>query len=186
MELFPELQLGWLNGWIPLAAFYLVFILLLRLFPQDVVRRLYDRSGWTQEQRILGAVGLPFALAGLVLIIFTPLKMGQPVFLLGSAMYGLGLVGFVTALFDFRNTPPDRPVTGGLYKYSRNPQWVTFATALLGTSVAVGSWSAFLLLGVRVVFNHFRILGEERSCLKQYGDVYGGYMESVPRYLSLF
>ena len=181
MELIPKLRLGWLNGWIPVAAFYVVFALLMRLFPKDVVRRLYDRSGWTEEQRILSTAGLPFALAGLVLIVFTPLKTGRPIFLVGTLLYALSFAGFVIALFNFKNTPPDRPVTKGLYRFSRNPQWVMFAGALLGMGMTVGSGAVLLLFSVRIACNHFRILGEEKACLERYGEAYREYMARVPR-----
>ena len=50
MTLFPPLQLGWLNGWIPVVVFYGVFLVLLRIFPKETVERLYDDSGWTLDQ----------------------------------------------------------------------------------------------------------------------------------------
>jgi len=34
MELFPTLELGWLNGWIFTATFYLIFGILLKILPQ--------------------------------------------------------------------------------------------------------------------------------------------------------
>ena len=80
MELFPPLQWSWLNGWIPVLLFFSMYGILLRIFPEDVVDRLYDRSGWTRRQTTLGALGLPFAFASLILIILTPLKIGRPVF----------------------------------------------------------------------------------------------------------
>jgi protein-S-isoprenylcysteine O-methyltransferase Ste14 len=101
-------------------------------------------------------------------------------------MYVLGFVGFVMALFNFKYTPMNQPVTEGLYRFSRNPQWVMFAIVMLSTGIAVGSGIAVLLLSVRIVFNHFRILGEERACLEQYGDAYREYMERAPRYMLFF
>ena len=80
MSLFPPLYLGWLNGWIPILLFYLIFILLLKIFPKETVERLYDRANWTKKQSRMAQVGLPFALAGMVLVLFTPLKINQPVF----------------------------------------------------------------------------------------------------------
>jgi protein-S-isoprenylcysteine O-methyltransferase Ste14 len=37
-----------------------------------------------------------------------------------------------------------------------------------------------------LAFAHFRILAEEGTCLRQYGDSYRVYMERVPRYFLLF
>lgn len=186
MTFFPPLRLGWLNGWIPILCFYGIFILLLKIFPKETVERLYDRSHWTKQQGVLVSIGLPFALAGMVLILFNPLKISQPVFWIGLVLYLVGFAGFVYSLLSFNTTPLDEPVTKGLYKISRNPQWVAFAVLIISTSLMVGSWTAFILLLVRVIMNHFRILGEERALGIQYGESYLAYKESVPRYLLFF
>ncbi len=186
MTIFPPLRLGWLNGWIPILFFYGIFFWLLKIFPKETVERLYDRSHWTKQQATLASVGLPFALASMVLIIFTPLKINQPVFWIGFVLNLTGFAGFVYSLLSFNAAPLDKPVTKGLYKISRNPQWVAFTVAIIGTSLMVGSWTAFFLLLVRVIMNHFRILGEERALEIQYGESYLIYKESVPRYWLLF
>jgi protein-S-isoprenylcysteine O-methyltransferase Ste14 len=186
MELFPPLRLGWFNGWIPVVLFYGCFIFLLRIFPDKTVARLYDDSGWTIDQARPAKIGLPFALAALVLILFTPLKLGQPVFWIGLAVTIIGQAGFIYSLHTFNITPLTEPVTGGLYKFSRNPQWVGFAIVMIGFSLMVGSWTVLGLLMVRVMMNHFRILGEEKALEDQYGDSYLDYRNSVPRYLLFF
>lgn len=186
MSYFPPLHLGWLNGWIPIFLFYGVFFVLLKIFPKDTVERLYDRSHWTNQQANLARIGLPFALVGLILIMFTALKIGQPIFWFGLVMYLVGFAGFLSSLYSFNNASLGKPVTVGLYKVSRNPQWVAFAFGIIGTSLMVGSWTAFLLLMVRVVMNHFRILGEERALEIQYGEPYLAYQKIVPRYLFFF
>lgn len=86
----------------------------------------------------------------------------------------------------FKNTPPDEPVERGIYRLSRHPQIVMSSVVLLGDCIAVGSWSALLLLLVARVFGHFGILAEEEVCLRQYGDAYRTYMERVPRYFVFF
>jgi protein-S-isoprenylcysteine O-methyltransferase Ste14 len=186
MTLFPSLSLGWLNGWIPIVLFYGVFILLLKIFPQETVDRLYEDSGWTLEQARPAKIGLPFALAALVLLIFSPIKFGQPLFWIGLALALIGEAGFLHSLYLFNITPGNEPVTGGLYKISRNPQWVTFAAVMVGFSFMVGSWTILVLLSVRIIMNHFRILGEEKALADQYGASYLAYKESVPRYFIFF
>ena len=186
MTLFPPLKLGWLNGWIPGTLFYLVFFTLLKIFPKETVARLYDKSGWTLEQARLAKIGFPFALAALFLLPFISLKIDQPIFWVGLILYLVGFVGFVYSLHTFNITPLGEPVTGGLYKFSRNSQWVAFAVILLGISLMVGSWTILVLISVRIIMNHFRILGEEKALAEQYGQSYLDYKESVPRYFIIF
>ena len=186
MELFPAFEIGWLNGWLPMGILYLIFGIFLLVFPKEVVSRLYDRSGWSREQKAIVLTGKLVALVWFPLIIFTPLKIGTPVFVLGMVLFASGLIGFVVALFNFRNTPLDRPVTKGLYRISRNPQQFMLLVAGAGISIAIGSLLALLMLLLGVVFTHRKLLAEERSCLRQYGDSYRAYMERVPRYFLFF
>jgi len=186
MERIPKLELGWLNGWIPLCLLYVTYAILLKAFPRDVVARLYDKSGRSKTQTVCILVAaLPHIACG-VLILLTPLKIGTAVFLLGMVLFAFGLVGFVLALFNFRDTPLDQPATRGLYRVSRNPQEFMFTILWLGICFAVGSGVALLLLIAARLCLHFRILAEERACLKRYGDSYRSYTKRVPRYFLFF
>jgi protein-S-isoprenylcysteine O-methyltransferase Ste14 len=186
MELFPALSLSWLNGWIALVLLVLVDGFLFLIFPKPVVKRLWDRSGWSPEQTVFTVLGKLVALGGLILIVFTPLKTGTPFFYLGSALVLAALAGLAKALFDFRNTPLDQPVSLGMYKISRHPQIVMSALVLLGASVAIGSWTAVILWVISRLLSHAGILAEEEICLKQYGESYRQYLQRVPRYFIFF
>ncbi len=186
MELTPEINLGLLNGWLLLVFFYTVFGVLLLSFPKSVVARLYDRSAWSKRQKTLSAIGKLFILAWFALVILTPLNIWHVVFVLGGAIYLLGLLGFVLSLFNFKDTPLDQPVTKGLYRISRNPQQVSILLSYLGISMAIGSWVAVILITIGAIMSHIRVIAEERSCLQQYGDSYRQYLEQVPRYFLFF
>ncbi len=186
MTLFPPLSLGWINGWIPVLVFYGIFFFLLKVFPKETVDRLYEDSGWTLDQARPAKIGLPFALAAIILILFTPLKLGQSIFWIGLVLIVIGESGFLYSLHTFNLTPTAEPATKGLYKISRNPQWITLAVVMVGFSFMVGSWTVLALLIVRIVMNHFRILGEEKALEVQYGDAYLEYKKSVPRYFVFF
>ena len=186
MTLFPHFSLGWLNGWIPIVIFYGIFFFLLKVFPKETVDRLYEDSGWTLDRARPAKIGLPFALAALILILFTSLKINQTIFWIGLALALIGQTGFIYSLHTFNITPAEEPVTEGLYKISRNPQWVTFAVVMVGFSLMVGSWTVLALLTVRVVMNHFRILGEEKALEEQYRSSHLEYKNSVPRYFLFF
>ena len=186
MTLFPPLSLGWLNGWIPIVIFYVIFFLLLKVFPKETVDRLYEDSGWALDQARPAKIGLPFALAAMILILFTSLKINLTIFWIGLALALIGQTGFIYSLHTFNITPTGEPVTEGLYKLSRNPQWVTFAVVMIGFSLMVGSWTVLALLSVRVVMNHFRILGEEQALEEQYRSSHLEYKNSVPRYFLFF
>ena len=186
MEFFPQLKLGWLNGWIVLVLLGLADGICFLAFPRDVVKRLWDRSGWSSKQVVLTVLAKLCALVCLALLVLTPLKLGTPLFWIGLAVTALGLAGVVAALLDFRNTPFDQPVARGLYRISRHPQTVMALVVLLGGAIAVGSWAVALALAVARVFGHFSIVAEEEVCSKHYGDSYREYMRRVPRYFLFF
>ncbi|MBN1136527.1 MAG: isoprenylcysteine carboxylmethyltransferase family protein, partial [Anaerolineae bacterium] len=183
MEWFPGLELVWLNGWILLVPFYAVFGLLLLIFPREVVRRLYHKSGWSRWQMIMSVLTKLAALIFIVLILATPLRIGTSVLGVGIVLYLFGFVLMVVALIHYRQTPMGEAVVKGVYRISRNPQWVALVLVVFGIAIAIGSWTAITLAVVMVVAGHFRILAEEEVCLEQYGESYRRYMERVPRYL---
>jgi protein-S-isoprenylcysteine O-methyltransferase Ste14 len=186
MELFPDLSIGWLNGWLFIAALSLTDAIAFRLFPKTVVERLFDRSGWSQKQVTFTVIGKFIALVSLVLIALTPLRIGRLVFVIGLVISGVGLIGLVSALISFRNTPLDQPVTSGLYKVSRHPQIVMSSLVLAGACLAIGSWTALAIQLVSHFFSHLGILGEEEVCARKYGDDYRAYLKRVPRYFVFF
>lgn len=182
MELFPTLKIDWFNGWLVIVLLGLAEGILFLVFSKAVVKRLFDRSGWSPKQQVFTIAGKLCALICIGLLSLTPLKIGQPVFGVGSFLIALSLFGLVKAMFDFRNTPLDEPVTRGIYRLSRHPQIVTSSLVILGTCIAVGSWLAAALWAAARVMEHFGILAEEEVCLRQYGESYRAYMQRIPRY----
>lgn len=185
MTFFPEFSVGWLDGWLLLLVWLAVFGFTIKLLPKDVVRKLYDESGWTPAQRTLTRIAKVLSLVMLVGLLFSRLRVDAVVFWVGLALYVLGLGVLVVALVHFAQMPEGKPATNGLYRYSRNPQWVGLVMLFLGATFATGSWLLVLLFAVTAVIYHFRILAEERSCLALYGESFEGYMKRVPRYFGL-
>jgi len=186
MELFPEFKFGLLNGWLALALLTITDGICFLVFPKAVVKRLFDRSGWSQKQVVFTVIGKLCAVVSIVLLVMTPLKIGSAVFVIGLIVTVAGLTGLVTALINFKNTPLDQPVERGIYRISRHPQIVMSTVVLLGGAIAIGSWSGVITLIFARVFGHFGIVAEEQVCLKKYGDSYRDYMQRIPRYFVFF
>jgi len=185
LELFPIVTLGLLNGWILLVIFFSIELVLVLSFPKGTRGRLFEyaHSRWASHHRIGLIIGKTFGAVYILLLFFSPLKLSSSLFYLGVILYIIGLTGFVIAIINFRNTPPDQPVTRGFYRYSRNPQVLSILIVMLGVSLTVGSGVALILLLLSTVFSRSRIIEEEKACLAQYGDAYREYLERVPRYL---
>jgi protein-S-isoprenylcysteine O-methyltransferase Ste14 len=114
MELFPNLEIGLSNGWILIVLFFGAYGFMLIFFPKNAVARLYDRSGQRKYPLLRRLFVAIFVLLWFVVMGLTPLKIGDAVFVIGISTYSLGLIGFLIALYNFKNTPVDQPVTSGL------------------------------------------------------------------------
>jgi protein-S-isoprenylcysteine O-methyltransferase Ste14 len=186
MELLPNLELGLSNGWILIVLFFGAYGIMLLFFLKNAIARLYDRSGQRKYPLLRHLFVVIFVLLWFVFMSLTPLKIGNVVFVIGISIYSIGLIGFLIALYNFKNTPIDQPVTSGLYRISRHPQQLAVSVSFLGISIAIGSWSAFAFIILGVIGAHNKILAEEEACLEQYGESYKNYMERIPRYFLFF
>jgi len=169
-----------------MCLLYVIYSVLLMIFPKDVVARLYDKSGRSKRHKVIILIGSLLVFIYFVLIIFTPLKIGSGVFVLGMIVFIFGLTGFVIALINFKNVPPDQPSTSGLYRISRHPQQLMFFITFIGICFAIGSWIALFIQLLSSIFLHTRVVAEEKACLARYGNAYQTYMKRVPRYFIFF
>ena len=85
----------------------------------------------------------------------------------------------------FATTPPDKLITKGIYRYSRNPMHLSGVVIFLGVGIATASWVFLLLAVVYVILQLLWVSAEERHCLKYYGDAYREYMNKTPRYIGM-
>jgi len=124
-------------------------------------------------------------LLSIIYSIFIPLKLGATWFYAGLPIYLLGLISYAMVWVGFATTPPDKPVTTGIYRYSRNPMQLSQVVIYLGVGIATASW-VFLLLAIAYMIIPLLWVGaEERHCLKHYGEAYREYMKRTPRYIGI-
>ena len=83
--------------------------------------------------------------------------------------------------------PPRRLVVGGLYRFVRNPMYLSVATVILGWSLYFGSWQLALYLGVVAIVFHLRVIVYEEPRLnRQFGPDWDQYRARVPRWIPRF
>lgn len=186
MELVPEMELTFNGGWLFLITFYLLQFYNVTFIDKKIRERLFDRSNFSTKQWLLTLLGKIFAIIAMIMMALTSIDQDLVTLIIGLLLYFLGMIGLRIATLNFINTPFDKPVTEGLYKYSRNPQESMVTIILAGIGVMVGSWTILGLLLLSRVFNHCQILAQEEACLKEYGENYSRYSEEVPRYLWKF
>ncbi|HYF70322.1 MAG TPA: isoprenylcysteine carboxylmethyltransferase family protein [Ohtaekwangia sp.] len=87
-----------------------------------------------------------------------------------------------TEIHTFKS--PEKLVTGGLFKFSRNPIYLGFALSLIGVWIILGS--ILSVLGVIlfvVVTNFWYIPYEEKMMRKKFGAAYEEYKSRVRRWI---
>lgn len=80
---------------------------------------------------------------------------------------------------------PATLMTGGFYKYSRNPMFLGVSLAQLGFFLALPSLFSLLCLCIGQVFLHRQIRSEERHLAQLFPDTYPAYCRKVGRWLTL-
>ena len=101
-----------------------------------------------------------------------------------------GVIIFISALISFRNSwrigidtrEPDKLITSGIFKYSRNPIFLFLDILFVGMAMIYPSifMIAFALISV-IGLNH-QIHHEEQFLLKHYKEEYQEYCKNVRRY----
>jgi protein-S-isoprenylcysteine O-methyltransferase Ste14 len=185
MEFIPPVRFGILNGWLLLVAYFVGLTISVLAFPPVKRKKLFLEPHFPagHPRWILLTLGRIAAISLVVLTLFARLRLGTSLFYIGLAVYVIGYCVVMLSLTDYRRTPADKMATSGLYRYSRNPQWVGLVGVFVGTVLAVGGWLHLMLLLILITTYHFQILLEEDVCTSAYGAKYLEYTSRVPRYL---
>ncbi|WIV12406.1 isoprenylcysteine carboxylmethyltransferase family protein [Proteiniborus sp. MB09-C3] len=77
-------------------------------------------------------------------------------------------------------------VTGGIYKFSRNPAFVGFDLMFIGLFATYPNILTLSVLIVNIFAFHLLILQEEKHLFSMFGNEYEVYKRRVPRYLLIF
>jgi len=184
MSLIPVFEIGVWNAWI-----FMVYIFLLTIFTgrlkkgEDPGKAELDALSKTGK-RIFNS-SFQVLLIAIIYSIFLPLKLGTLWFYAGLPIALVGLFLLTIAMINFISTPWDKPITNGLYRFSRNPMYITIAIFLLGVGIASASWLLLLLSLIFTILNTFRAINEERFCLQKYGDAYREYMKKTPKFIGI-
>lgn len=113
-------------------------------------------------------------------------------YLLGGALFALGgilsavcISGFRRAGTDFQtDRPASALITGGPYRFSRNPIYIALSLVHLGIAVAADSaWMVAMLVPALGVVRYGVIAREERYLEAKFGDDYRRYLATVRRWL---
>ncbi len=110
---------------------------------------------------------------------------------IGALMMAAGFALALPAVFAFRRAdthvepwkPSSALVTGGVYRYLRNPMYVGATLLLAGFAVLFASdWTLVTTIGFALVVHFGVVKREERYLEAKFGEAYRAYKRQVPRY----
>ncbi|HEX9705672.1 MAG TPA: isoprenylcysteine carboxylmethyltransferase family protein [Gemmatimonadales bacterium] len=153
---------------------------------------------WLAVRSLVWTVLLPGVFAGYLPWRFfglaqARLNLQSPVNILGFVCIGLGAVLLGTCIWEFARTgrgtlalfdPPRELVVRGLYRYVRNPMYLSVTVIVLGEFLL--TWSRLLFLYWALWFvgvNLLVIAYEEPTLRRRFGVAYERYTREVGRWL---
>jgi len=183
MPAIPVFEIGVWNAWI---------FMLINFLPMPIIMRV--RKGVLEDSmrsfgevhKIVNRISWILWILAFIYSVFLPLRLGTIWSYVGLPIALVGLVAFIMVIVSFVTTPiGEKPITTGIYRYSRHPMYVSQLVMFIGVGIAAASW-LFLLLSIVYTGLGFIYAGsEERMCLEKYGDAYREYMERTPRWIGL-
>lgn len=182
MSLMPEFDFSPLHGLILVLPLLFARIVMLRVLRRDALQRAdftppaEEGKGW--------AIPLYVLCEGLLLVypFFLTIKSGGWL-ALGLPLMLAGLIVVALSAWEFARSDRSEPLTGGIYRYSRNPMYVGFLLYYAGVGLMTASWLYIVIAFVYQFALYWLIRGEERWCLAEYGEPYRQYAAQVRRYV---
>ena len=123
---------------------------------------------------------LDFALPGRAVV--------AAVFFIAALVTGLpAVLGFRRAKTTVNPLKPEAStalVTGGIYRWTRNPMYLAMLLLLAAWACIVSNWAALAMLPLFVAYlNRFQIGPEERALQARFGAEFDSYRRQVRRWL---
>ena len=158
-------------------------------------------SAWLALRSLLWTILLPGVFAGYMPWRFFGLGRVQfdltsPTQLLGLVCIGLGVALLAACIFEFARSgrgtlspvdPPRYLVVRGLYRYVRNPMYLSVTVIILGEALVTHSVA---LTGYWAVWfgcaNLFVIVYEEPALRQRFGESYDEYTQRIGRWIPRF
>ena len=116
-----------------------------------------------------------------------PPALAFPVAALGVSLDAIALLHFFrrrTTVNPLKPASAAALVTGGIYRFSRNPMYLGLATLLLAWAFYLGNLAALAGVALFVLYmNRFQIAPEERALEARFGAEYIAYRTRVRRWL---
>ena len=181
----PAFELSFLNAWIFMSPSLLVMLFWMLVGAKKTKGDPAESWRLSKTKMAFCAFSKLIYFASVAYSVFLPLKLSTTWFYVGFPITLVGLVGSIVVLVNWANNPAGKPVTRGIYRYSRHPMYVTEVLLLFGVSIASASWVFLLFPIVNGVGAVYFIKIEEAYTRGHYDTAYREYMNRTPRWIAI-
>jgi protein-S-isoprenylcysteine O-methyltransferase Ste14 len=190
MSLVPEFELGLWNAWIIAVLGFILPWIPSFFINREVVNKRMGKIKWSEFSKtvkigyiITQGIIVPFTI---IYSFFLPLKLSTVWFYVGLPISILGIIMPFISGVSFATAPLDKPITTGVYRITRNPEYFSVFLQYLGIGISGLSWIFILCAVVWIISFHVEVVqSEEPSLIKKYGDAYREYMNRTPRWIGI-
>ena len=172
-----------MNGFIWLIPFFIIrFYMLTRLNKEGVTRAAHF-APMAGGEKIAYYIYQITNVIIFVYLCFVSVTIKEiEIFILGISLYILGLILCTFSIINFASPSKNGLSNVGIYKYSRNPMYVSYFLLFIGCSLLTNSVVLFVIILIFQISAHWIVLAEKRWCIENFGESYKEYMKMVRRY----
>lgn len=184
MSIIPAFELGFWNAWILVSPMLIIVISDMRVTAIREPEKAGDFQLTKKENKIQNTVFLPM-IVSFVYPLFLPLQIGTIWLYSGLVVFLIGNIFAIITIRNFANSPKNKVITKGLYRFTRNPLYSGMILMQSGIGIASASWLYLLLTVVLLILLNANLSAEERYCLYMYGEDYQKYKNKTPRWIGI-
>lgn len=170
MSLIPVFEIGLWNAWIFIIPLFAIHVVSLRV--------LKSRGVEGQPSKIMMIIFLILHFLPIFILLILDIMW----LIAGFIVYLIGMFFVIMAIIDFATSPIDKPVTTGIFRFSRNPMYIGGIFIFLGIAIMSASWVYGIIILIWLILMINSIAKEESQCLKKYGKAYSDYMSKTHRW----
>ena len=185
MEFFPVHTIQVVNLYLFPLVYGIISFFIMRNFSKDSKKRILSFPQYKNKYNRFFSLFFMIVFGKLIIVysIFVPINANTIYFYIGIIIYAFGIFCSVYAMYQFLKADSSRPITTGIFKYTRHPMQVMYYFSWIGLGLISGTWIIIIYAIVFPILAIPSLIAQEEDCSNKYGPEYLEYLEKTPRFL---
>jgi protein-S-isoprenylcysteine O-methyltransferase Ste14 len=184
LTLIPAFEIGLWNAWI-LTLFMFLHALILSLVFGGKSKEHQDEVPRNQSEQKIDTSRTLLLYLMFTYSLFLPLQLNLPWLYIGLGIYLIGILTYKIVMVNWFISPEGKPVSTGIYRFSRHPQYLIQSLIFIGIGIVTASWLFLSIIATYMILLNILVTTEERFCLDKYSDTYREYMRKTPKWIGM-